>query len=402
MSLSESGKRSSPAIGVATAAVALSLMVMIAAVAIVMGFKREITDKVFGFNSHLMLTAVNEQDGDNLMVLTPSLKATLDKLPFVTDYSLQSSLPAILKTNDDFKGVYLKNTSTSDGIEFLNKNIEEGKVPDFEREGTENQILISRMAADKLNLRVGDRINTYFLSDEVRVRPLKVAGIYNSHFDNYDDVFIYGSTKLISSITGIPADEGTSLQIITDNRDNIDAYAMELQQELIEAREQGLLYKDYRIETAHTRGAGYFQWLALLDTNVIVILALMTAVSIITLISGMLIIIADKKRFIGVMKSLGCPTGRLQKIFVYLAVRVTLAGMIIGDVIAVGLLLLQQYTHFVKLDPDSYYIDFVPVQLDWSIMFMLNMAVLLIVYLSLLLPSRYAARISPAESMRYE
>lgn len=403
LSLASAGKKTSPAVAVATVAVALSISVMIAAIAIVTGFKHQITDKVVGFNSHISMSVNTANSTDNnILLLSASLEKTVGQLPFVTDYGLQSSIPAILKTREDFKGIYLKNDATEATSSFLRSNLEAGVMPDFSKPEHKNDIMISRRAANDLNLNVGDDINSYFLSNDIRVRKLHVAGIFNSHFDSYDNIFAYGSLPLIQSLAGSKPNEGTSLQITTDNLSRIDEYAQTLRQTLDEATASGLLYRNYNIETAHTRGAGYFSWLALLDTNVVVIISLMLVVACITLISGMLIVIADKKNFIGIMKSLGANDATLRNIFMFLALRITVVGLLIGNVIAIGLLLIQQYTHFIPLDPDSYYINFVPVSLSWPAVGLLNSGVIAIVYLSLILPSRFVARIAPATSMRYE
>lgn len=177
---------------------------------------------------------------------------------------------------------------------------------------------------------------------------------------------------------------------------------MRLQQKLNEAVADGRIYRFYKTDNVLSQGIGYFSWLSLLDTNVVVVLVLMMIVGCITLISGMLIIIIEKKRFIGTMKALGAPTGKVRKVFVYLAVRIALWGILIGNLIMVTLLVVQEKTHIVPLDAESYYIDFVPVSLSPLHIVLLDVGVVVITYFVLILPSRFVARISPAETMRYE
>lgn len=376
---------------------------MIASIAIVSGFKREITAKVTGFNAHIsMYTLKTSEDEDNLFALTPSLRKILDDTPFVTDYSLQVSIPGIFKTKTDFQGIYLKSLQGQGITEFLKSNLVSGKVPDYSKPDGEMQIVISEIAAKRLGLKVGDKIDTYFFTNDIRIRPLKVAGIFNSHFDTYDKVFAYGNLGLIQKLGGLRADQGTSLAIHTDNFHNIEQYTNELNRTMAEALGNGLIFRPVSVDNALNQGAGYFHWLALLDTNVAVILTLMTFVAIVTLISGLLIIILDKKRFIGLLRSLGAPASKVRKIFVYLALKVTALGMLIGNVLMIGLLWLQDKYHFLHLDPESYYIDFVPVRLTVPSLLILNLGVLVVVYLALILPSAFVARISPAETLRYE
>ena len=376
---------------------------MIAAIAIVSGFRREITAKVTGFNAHIsMYTLKTSTDQDNLFALTPSMKKILDETPYVTDYSLQASVPGIFKTVSDFQGIYMRSLEGQGIMDFLKSNIVSGSVPDYSKEGSELQIVISEITAKRLGLKAGDRIDTYFFTDDIRIRPLKISGIFNSHFDAYDKIFAYGSLGLIQKLGGLRPDQGTSLAIHTDNFHQIEEYTEDLNQIMAQALGSGMIFRPVTLDNAMNQGAGFFHWLTLLDTNVTVIITLMTFVAIITLVSGLLIIILDKKRFIGLLRALGTPASKVRKIFVYLALKVTVLGMLIGNALMIGLLWLQDRYHFMHLDPESYYIDFVPVSLDPLPVLILNLGVIVVVYVALILPSTFVARISPAETLRYE
>lgn len=401
LSLSSGGRKNSPAVRVSVTAVALSIAVMLASIAIVIGFKREIREKVIGFNSHISIYAMPDgSDESNLLTLTPSLKNILDRMPFIVDYSLEASLPAILKTPDDFKGIYLRSLNGSEVRNFIKSNIEEGIVPAFTTAADDDKIVLSRVAADKLNLKAGDKIDVYFINEDIKVKRLLISGIYNSHFDSYDDVIAYGSLGMIQNIAGVSPSQGTSLQIHTDDFEKIGEYSALLNARLEQALLSGELYKSYRVDNALSQGEGYFNWLSLLDTNVIVILVLMTLVAMATLISGMLILILDKKNFIGIARSMGARVSGIRKVFVYLALKVAVYGMIVGNVVMLALLFCQDRWHFIPLDADAYYIDFVPVEIDWRYVVVLNAACFVIIYLSLILPSRFVARISPTDAMR--
>lgn len=403
LSLSSGGRKSSPAIRVAVTAVALSVAVMLAAIAIILGFKREIRDKVIGFNSHISLYAIpTDPNDDNLITLTPTLKSILESKEYISSYSLEASIPAILKTPDNFKGVYLKSTEGDAIRKFLKTNITEGKLPDYDKKSNNEKIVISKKAADQLMLEVGDKIDTYFMTGGIRVRRLEIAAIFNSHFDTYDDVLIYGAMPLIQSLGDLSAKQGTAVAIGVTDFNNLDNDAADLSNTLTEALAGGLLYRFYRVDTATNQGANYFRWLQLLDTNVIVILSLMTIVAVVTLISGMLIIILDKKNFIGLVRSMGATVKGVRKVFIYMAMRIAIFGLLIGNILALTLLWAQHKWHFIPLDADAYYIDFVPVELNLPSILILNAVTLLIIYLCLILPSWFASRISPAETMRYE
>ncbi|MDE7159424.1 MAG: FtsX-like permease family protein [Muribaculaceae bacterium] len=407
LSFGREGRSSTPAVKAAVTAIALSVAVMLASLSIVSGFKREITEKITGFNSDILLSADpsvsrDMELSDNLLHLTPALEKILDDSPDVTQYALQTSIPAILKTPDDFKGIYLKGVVDTAQARFLRRNMVEGRLPSFSSEADADKVVLSRLAATQLGLRAGDAVDTYFITDDVRVRRLKIAGIYDSHFEAYDDVLAFADVDVINRLADLGPDTGSSLQITVSDFSRLDEITDSLRLSLFRGIERGELPAVYRLDNARSSGAGYFRWLSLLDMNVIVILSLMTAVGCITLVSGMLIMILDKRRFIGLMKAMGMRTSRLRRVFVYLAVRVTVRGLLIGNAVGLGLLWLQERTHFLRLDADSYYIDFVPVAIHWEDVVLLNAGVILIVYLVMILPSRFVARISPAETMRSE
>ena len=402
MSLASNGGKNSPAIKVAVAAVALSVAVMLAAVAIVLGFKKEIHDKAVGFNSHITLYAASHGEEGNTLTLTPTLANMMSDLPFVKEFNIQSVIPAILKTSTDFKGVYLKGLVGDQGRLFMQSNLIEGSVPDYSKEENRLKVLISEKAARELGLKTGDNIDTYFISDDVRVRRLKVAGVYNSHFEAYDDILVFGDIATVQQLGLLQPNQGTALLINVDDFDQVEQHSAEIQNKLTQALADGILYRQYIVENVQTQSVGLFRWLSLLDMNVAVVLALMTVVACITLISGMLIIILDKKRFIGLMKALGAPSAAIRRIFIYLAIKIAAIGLAIGNLLMLALLFIQKHTHFIPLDPDSYYIDFVPVEISWISVAVLNLGVLIVIYVALVLPSRSVAKVSPAETMRYE
>ncbi|MDE6510492.1 MAG: ABC transporter permease, partial [Muribaculaceae bacterium] len=335
LALGSQGRKSSPGVKVATAAIALSVAVMIASIAIVLGFKREITDKVIGFTSHIVMT-VSPNEADNIITLTPTLAKLLDSQECIEDYALQISIPTILKTSDDFKGVFLKTLEDRQTREFLKANLISGGIPDYSQDSARLDVVMSRMAASQLGLKQDDKVDCYFINDEVKVRRLRIAGIYDSHFDAYDNLMVYGSRGLSEAFSGLKPNQGSSLLITTKDFGDLDEETVSIQSALNSAVADGLIYKQYYLENAHVQGASYFHWLSMLDTNVIVVLTLMMIVGCVTLISGMLTIILDKKRFIGLIKALGAPSGKVRLVFIYLAMRVTVVGMLIGNAIIIS------------------------------------------------------------------
>ncbi|MCM1475838.1 MAG: ABC transporter permease [Muribaculaceae bacterium] len=410
ISLGSKGAGLSPAVKVAMAAVAISVAVMIAALAIVQGFKREILSKLSGFNADLIVTPVSDQDSSNgnnsfLINYSPSLRQLISSRPYVEDVALNVAAPAILKTPEDFKGVYLKSLVGENLISLLASSIEEGSLPAFINteesapDSAYNQILVSRVAASKLGLHAGQKIDVYFITDQVRVRRLKISGIFNSHFDTYDNIYIFGSPRILGEIGSVQENQATSLGIKIAEDMDMDEAAADLQNVLLEALSNGYIYTPYRVESLRASSGNFFQWLELLDMNVVIIIVLMTFVACVTLVSGMLIIIVDKKKFIALMRALGMPGRNIRRIFIYLALRVSVTGLIIGDAVGLGIMWLQHTYHFIPLDADAYYIDFVPVEFSWPEILALNVGVLFVTYLVLILPARFIGSISPAKEM---
>lgn len=403
LSFSSSGRRSSPAVKVAAIAVGLSVAVMIASLAIVGGFKREIVNKIIGLNAHITLMVSNDDGGgDNLVNLNPSLKRILDSQPYITAYWLEAAIPAVLKTPDNFKGVYLKGFGHRADNAFLQHGLAAGELPDYAVSDNHLKAVITSTIANELHLKPGDTVETYFLSDDVRLRKLTVGAITDSHFESYDKLYIYGDLGLVADLGGFPDSKGTMMRILTEDFDSTPRYAAELNSLFAKEYANGRIDKLYHVDTTLERGEIYFSWLRLLDTNVIVILVLMSIVACVTLISGMLIIILDKVSLIGILKAMGAPGATIRRIFIWLALKVCLIGLGAGNVIMIVLLWIQERTHLLRLDPEAYYIDFVPVRIDWLEVGILNVAVLLLIWLALILPSHIISTISPATTIRYE
>lgn len=397
--MATAGGKSSPAVKVAVISVALSICIMLLAVSIVQGFRREIRDKITGFNSHIMLTSSGKE---NIGIAdTPELDSVLRSAHFVTRVDKLTSAPVLLKTKNAFKGVYMRGVDKNFDFGFLKSNLIEGHIPDFKKQGTD-QLLISALTAQKLQVSPGDTVNTYLVADRLRARPLVVAGIFDTHFESFDQYYIFGNRETVSLLSDIAPDVISTIEITTDNFDRVTEYNNAIIAMLNHAIDTGTINQSFNISTALEQGANYFSWLDLLDTNVYIILALMTLVAAFTLISGMLIIILEKVRFIGVLRSLGMSRRQLRKIFVYMAIKIGCIGLLCGNAIAIALILLQYFFHLIPLNAEAYFIDFVPVSVSWASFLWINAGFIVIIYLVLILPSQLAGKIKPSESMRFE
>lgn len=395
LSLATEGRHWSPSVILSVVAVALSLSVMLAAVCIVTGFKKEITSGVAGFNSHITLFPDPNVD-EHIVRLTPTLRAILDNQSYIFDYSLETSTPAVFKTPEQFNGIYIRGINNPTDSSFFASKLTEGRLPDFS--STAPEVLLSEKTASALNVAPGDTIDTFFMGSSIAVRRYKITGTYASHFE-YDANYAFLPIACANEMIGLSAGEGTDIRIITDNLDKSDFYASQLDHSLSKAYDEGDIFSRYAIISTIRAAGAYFNWLSLLDTNVLVILILMTAVAAITLISAMLIMIGEKTKIIGILRALGANVSTVRRIFVILACRVCLLGLLLGNALTLTFLMLEDKYHFVHLDPEAYYIDFMPVSINPWFVVILNVIEIAVVFLLLLLPARSSTSITPAEAM---
>lgn len=402
----DNGKSKSPSVYIAITGIALALTIMMLSICIVLGFKHEIRNKVMGFDAHI---TVNPTDGygdgedGTLINLTDTLHDIITTALPIKQLTITFDQPGMLKTDDNFKGLVLRGVTENFDWSFLQNNLTAGKIPNYKDESTKNQIVISRSIASALGLNLHDKINVYFFHDNnIRARKLEIVGIYDTHFSDYDNIYAYSSIALIQGLHNVGPTFGTRIELRIDDTDNIGTNTYKLQEALAKACYNGNLAKLYTVDNVHRTGMIYFNWLALLDTNVVVILILMALVSGFTLVSCLFILILERVNTIGIMKAMGATNKQISRIFVYMAERLVVIGLIIGNVVGLGFVIIQRKLHLVILDPEAYYIDYVPIEINWWYIILLNFGILIASYTMLLLPARLVSKISPATAIRYE
>ncbi|MBO4380036.1 MAG: ABC transporter permease [Muribaculaceae bacterium] len=388
----------SPSIVIAVAGVAVSLIVMLLSVSIVVGFKKEITNRIMGFNPHIALVSASDyiDEQPDWLNLTDSVRNLISGIePKSVASVVQQS--GILKTDDDFCGLVFRGISKDYDTEFLSSNLKEGKLP-TDTDG----VLISALNADKMRLKVGDRVFLYFFIDNIiKARRLPISGIYDSHFTDYDKSFAYLPLSVAQDVNSLEPGQSNRIEINVGNAD-IDAKAAQLEQIILAECIRGERSSGMAIENVHKIGALYFNWLDLLNMNVVVVLVLMAIVSLFTLISSLIIIILERVNTIGILKALGSTNKQIKRIFILMAIRLVLIGLAIGNVIALGVLFLQKFTHIIPLDPDSYYLTFVPTDINLWHIIAINLVFVALSYVTLILPAQMISKMSPAETIRYE
>lgn len=396
-------KVSKPAIRIATAGVAIGLAVMIISVSVVLGFKHTIRDKVVGFGCHIQVADfMSLQTNENYPIqMGDSMINVLKKTPGVKHVQRFANKQGILKTENDFLGVVFKGVGPEYDTTFIHQNMVEGSIPKFSDEASKNKILVSKEMANKLNIKVGQKIFSYFIDNQgLRVRRFTVEGIYQTNLKQYDQIICYTDLYTAVKLNGWEDDQTSGAEITVNDFNSVN----EVEDILIHKVNRTIdkYGETYSSKTIQEINPQIFSWLDLLDLNVWIILALMIAVAGVTMISGLLIIILERTTMIGVLKALGARNRVVRHSFMWFAVFIIGKGMIIGNIIALGLIALQSTTGIVKLDPTTYYVETVPVEYAWLPFVVINIATLIISVLVLIAPSYLISHIHPAKSMRYE
>lgn len=402
---SREGKRqvTPPVVRIAIIGIALGLAVMILSVAIVVGFKKEIRNKVIGFGSHIQVTNFDNNSSfeTHPVAVNDSLMQQIGAIPGVRHAEVFATKPGILKTTDDFQGIILKGVGPGFDWGFFRSHLTDGDVFSVDsgsKPGTD--VLISRYLADLLRLKTGDSFLTYFVQDEVRARKFRISGIYETGFVDYDKLFVLADIKQIQRLNGWDSDQVSGLEIAVDRFDRLDETTERVALQLDESTDR--TGNSFYTRSVRDLNPMIFNWLDVLDTNVVIILVLILAVAGFTMISGLLIIILERTQMIGILKALGENNTSIRKIFLYVSFFLIGKGMIWGNAIGIAICVLQRNLHVFKLDPSVYYLDAVPVDLNiWSLL-LLNAGTLTAAMLMMLGPSYLITKIHPARSIRFE
>ena len=395
---SQQGKErtSRPAVRVALAGMIVGVVVMILTICIVVGFKQTITQKVAGFGAHIQVVSFDNNNtydlqpievSDSLLPQLGSYEHVVATAPFITK-------PGMLKTDTDFKGIVLKGT---DYWDFFARNIQEGALP-----AKPQEVLISRVVANRLELHVGDAIMGYFVDEsDVRARRFSISGIYDTGFLQFDDLFVLTSLETARRLQSWNLNTYSGVEILLDDIKNLNETSDEIYFAVVNKLDENG-YKAYFVETLQDQNPAIFAWLDLLDMNVVVIIVLMLLVAGFNIVSGLIILILDGIQLIGTLKALGADNSFVRRIFLIQAALLIGKGVLWGNIIGLALAALQYFGHVVPLEAATYYVDAVPIAFAWSWIIVLNVLTIGLSLLILLLPSMIITKINPARVMHFE
>ena len=396
-------KVSRPAIRIATIGVAVGLAVMIITVCVVLGFKHTIRDKVAGFGGHIQVYNVMKYNDSDLhtIVASDSLKKAILSIPGTRHLQRYTFAQGLLKTDDDFLGVMFKGVGSDFDGTFLKENLISGTIPQFSDSTSRYELLLSKMIADKLQLKTGDKVFGYFIGDEnVKTRKYTVSGIYQTNMTRFDENLCFTDIHATNRLNGWDDDHCSGIEVtvndLTRLEETADAFVDNVNR-MSDGHGNMMIS-----QTIYELYPNVFTWLELLDINVWIILALMVCVAGFTMISGLLIIILERTQMIGILKALGTRNKTIRHTFLWFSVFIIGQGMVWGNILGIGLVLLQKHTGLITLDPQVYYVSEAPMEINLPLILLLDVVTLLVCVFVLIAPSYLVSHIHPAKSMRYE
>lgn len=391
---------SRPAVVIAQVGVALGLAVMIVTICVSLGFKHEIRSKVVGFNSHIHVSNIEaslsyETSPINVDDSLLQAVAALDGVRHVQRYVTK---PGIFRTNEDFLGFVLKGVGEEYDLSFFDSYLQEGSLDSLRT--SNNALLIARPMADKLALKVGDKIDTYFIEQTIRARRFTVCGIYETGFGDFDNLIAVSTIATVQSLNRWDSCQVVGIEVALDDYDRLSDGAYRVGQ-FFDA--YGQQHKEgYYVQTIEEQNPSLFAWLDILDVNVWMILLLMLGVAGFTVISGLLILILERTQFIGILKALGSPNISIRRTFLCLSAYIIGKGMLWGNIVGLTLCAVQKWTGLIPLDPKNYYLDCVPIEFNWVFLILLNVGMLVLSVAMLIVPSHLISKIYPSKTIQFE
>jgi len=382
---------------IAIVGIMLGLGVMILTLAIIRGFKSEIRSKVRGFSGD-MVVVKNDLNGsleNSPISAYPAFVKRALASPLITDVMPFATKPGIIKAKTEIEGIVLKGVDKQYNWTAFKQNMVAGDVIDF-KDTTESkkQLLISQTIANRLSLKLGDSVLIYFVQEPLRVRKFVIKGIFSFELEEIDKTYVVGDMSIISRINNWKPGQIGGYEVRAASFDQMQAA-----EDNIDNMLPGSALKSYSLMDNFP---AIFAWLDLLDGNTTVVLALMIMVAVINMISALLIMILERTNMIGLLKAMGATNWRIQGVFLYNAFYLICLGMLLGNVFGLGLGFIQDKTHLFKLDPASYYMNFVPIQFNWLDIVALNIGTLLVCLLVMIIPSMLVSRITPVKAIRFK
>ncbi|WP_242920468.1 ABC transporter permease [Pontibacter liquoris] len=388
----QAGSFTSSVTKIAIISIAAGIAIMIVSFAILEGFRSEIREKIFSFGAHLQ---VSKYDTNNSYEGAPISKdiGITDSIAGIKEIQGFARKTAIIKTQDEVLGVVLKGVDKDYDLQAMKQNLVAGKLLNFQDSAVSQQVLVSQTIADKLKLKVGDEAIFYFIQNPPRARKLQIEGIYKTGLEEFDEVFVIGDIRLIRQLNNWPDTLVGGVEIVLKDYNQIDQVADQVFDQM---------HYDLQLEKITDRHAQLFDWLKLLQKNVVIFLVLIIFVATFNMVSTVFIMIIERINMIGVLKAVGATDAQIRKVFYFRGLNLTLKGMFWGNLIGLSFCAIQYYFKVIPLDPENYYMDTVPISWNFSMIVVLNLITLLLTMLAILIPAATVARIKPVKAIKFD
>ncbi len=390
---------SSPIIKIAIVAIALGIIIMMIAIATGVGLQNKIREKLSGLNGHIQITNFDNNNSEITLVplsIEQGFYPEFSDVPEITHIQPYATKAGIIRTENDFEGILLKGITSDYDLSFFKNYLVEGKLPVYD-ESKSNEIVLSKYITDRLQLKLGDEFNTFFLKNDINrppsVRVFKLVGIYNSGFHEFDANLMLCDIKVVQKLNKWKKNEVGGFELYVDDFDKISEIGEVVYHSIP---------PELNSTTIIEKFPGIFEWIRLFDTNIVVIIVIMVFVAGINMITALLVLILEKTQMIGVLKALGATNSSIRTIFLYKSSFLIMRGLFWGNLIGLGLLFLQKQFKLITLNPETYYVRVAPVYLDWSYILLLNIGTLLLCLVMLILPSWIITRVKPVKAIKFD
>ena len=384
-----------PILSIAILAVAISVAVMLISLMVVIGFKNDISSKIIGFGSHITINNFSNNNSyeSEPIISNENIYSSISEIEGIDNINVYATKAAIIKTKDEIHGTILKGVSYDYNWNFFKDNLIAGEVLSLDSVSRSSNVLISEEISKLLKLNISDDLVMYFLQDPTRVRKFKIKGIYNTAMSDFDKLYVLADIKHIQSLNSWTDKQVGGFEISINDFRNLESITNEV---------YDMIPYDLNAQSIKEKAPQLFDWLKLQDMNVKVILILMLLVAGINMITALLILILERTRLIGILKALGATNWSIRKLFLYLALHLTLRGLLLGNGIALFFAFIQKKFSLITLDPETYYMKTVPINFDFLQIIILNISTLVICYLILVIPSIIISRITPIKAIRFQ
>ena len=389
---------------IATIAVALSLMVMLLSISVIMGFKVELTRKLTGFAQDIELTDIRSINSMESFPITrnPNFENQLSELENISAIYPYATKGGVIKNSEGVLGVVLKGVDRNHNLQIIEEELIEGTMPRLKDSIRTKDILISKSAAERLKLSVGDKIEMLFIDDTSSPRRdrFKVCGIFSTGMEEIDQATTYTDIRNVQRILGWQSDQISGYEISTKDSNRVATTTDEINDMVLYSEESGV--ENLAAQSISERYPMVFDWLLTHDVNAAVILVIMLIVALFNMTSALLILVFERTRMIGILKAMGMNNSSLRRIFLYRASFIILKGLLWGNLLAIALCLAQKSLHIVKLDSSGYLLSEVPIAIDWSWWLGVNAGAAVVIILLLAIPASIVSYIEPERSIRYQ